>query len=442
MVAAVERPNFPQPWLQWAAYYSLALLFFSPMPMAAPQLNGVASYEYLRQERFLAALFTEQPARRATDLFIVQQHRQMEIRCTNSFSARRHVKTWIEGAAINNTSDVLQNYADAMAAFAQLINVPLEPGDRLLIDAPILSAVTVSLNGVALGQIEQSGIFDVLLRTWIGSVPLSSTFRSNLLAAGQANAQLLARFEQISPVPERVDYAQTLAIALQTEAELTASNAETELAESSESTAGANQLNPPQTSSAQSQQPQAIALTEAEPEAVTNTSQKAAAEPDTVPETNLASASTGETPAEAEPATVTELASVNSTTELAPAETEIDQVATLSTPEEQAINEAIDAASLLQQQLYYSDLIKLVNREVRYPQRAIQRAYEGRVTLMVTIDVDGELLAVETAMSSDYGLLDRAAAKAVKDAVPFPAPPWDASEDELSFTLPIEFKLQ
>ena len=41
-----------------------------------------------------------------------------------------------------------------------------------------------------------------------------------------------------------------------------------------------------------------------------------------------------------------------------------------------------------------------------------------------------------------FDQIHRAAAKAVKDAVPFPAPPWDASEDELSFTLPIEFKLQ
>ncbi|BFM05470.1 TonB family protein [Halioxenophilus aromaticivorans] len=402
--------------------YLLAIItagLISHSSTAAPLLNGVSSYEYLGKERFIAALFLDSPATEADAIFELQQHRQMEIRCTNNFSARRHVKTWIEGAAINNPTAVLKDYADAMVAFTQLINVPLKPGDRLLIDAPNDAPVAVLLNDVELGKIEPPGIFDVLLRAWIGSVPLSSAFRANLLAAGDVDQDLSNRFSQLRPIPERTAFAQTLAASIKD---------------------GALEREPSNTSQLTQAQPQS------QEEPAPPTRRSTLASQLTPPATPVTTNSAPAIPAPAQQAP-TQAQPQRATTTLPepapqPAQAPAQRLAATTEDEDDQTSAPITAQTLLQQQLYHSDLLGRVYREVKYPRRAIDRNYQGRVTLQVVIDQKGALKELQTLDESQYGILNRAAEKAVKEAAPFPAPPVDEPGEDYAFTVPVEFKLQ
>jgi TonB family protein len=321
-----------------------------------------------------------------------------------SVLTRRHVKTWVEGAAINNPTAVLKDYAEAMVAFTRLINVPLKPGDRLLIDAPNDAPVSIILNEVVLGQIEPPGIFDVLLRTWIGSVPLSSTLRSNLLAAGDTNAELYARFSQIRPSPERVAYAEALLLPPTTvENDLTLPTPD----QQSSPAPSVAVLQPRQ--AAQAPTPEPVQST---PEPTQTSAPAPAPTPEPTPPAPAVAVAVAEEPL--------------------PEQENDDEI----------ITEPFSAEALLEQQLYHSDLLERVYQQVKYPRRAIDRNYQGRVMLQVMIDEEGEVVAVNTLSESNFGILNRAAEKAVKAAAPFPAPPMDLDGDDYAFTVPIEFKLQ
>jgi len=399
--------------------------------LAAPSLNGVASYEYLGNERFIAALYTDKPAVDSESVFSALQHRQMEIRCTNTFSARRHIRTWIEGAAINNPASVLKDYAEAMVAFTEMINVPLKPGDQVLIDAPVNSPVSVSLNGFSLGEIPQSGIFDVLLRTWVGNVPLSSTFRQNLLVRGDVDQELYNRFVQTRPSDDRLAYARSVADG----SFAAAMNAEAQ-AEATPTAEAAAEPKPAPTTAVAAAKADTAPKPKAKPEASKETAEaQVAANPAPAKKEaenkELEVADTGAKPA---PPPKLEVAAINKPALPAKSVDDEDDDDLLDTP--------LNAQTLLEQQLYHSNLLAWVYKKVSYPRRAVDRNYQGRVTLQATIDENGKLLEVATLEESKYTMLDRAAESAVKDSAPFPKPPMNLNGKPYTFTVPIEFKLQ
>lgn len=398
------------------AFCAFCLLCLAVFSRAETSLNGLASYQYLGKERFIAALYSENRANRPEAL-LRGQHRRMEIRCTNSFSARQQIRTWIEGAAINNSASQLENHAASMVKFTQLINTSLQPGDQILIDSPVDSPVTISLNTVELGQIAATGFFDVLLQSWIGKVPPSSTFRKNLLAEGIVDQQLQQRFDAIHPSEDRILFAQTLIGApLETEpTEITDDNIEPSLATDIPQAAESNAETPTIT-------PSNSAVS---PAPTTPTSEPVTLAPLTTAPNTIDSEPSSAEPEKAEVDTA--LISVE------PADSN-DQA-----PDSPPL---LDADTLLQQQLYHSDLLRMVNQAVKYPRRAISRNHEGRVTLQVRIDNEGAVQQIETLDASDHNTLNRAAEKAVEAAAPFPAPPMELNDEDYVFTVPIEFRLQ
>src|SRR5690606_26431291 len=102
----------------------------------------------------------------------------------DSISARAINSMWIEGMAINNPSAALEAEANNLATLNNMIRRRLREGDVLTFDAEPGNGMKVSLNGVQLGHIESNNFFNMLLRTWIGSIPLSTEFRASLMAGG------------------------------------------------------------------------------------------------------------------------------------------------------------------------------------------------------------------------------------------------------------------
>ena len=105
--------------------------------------------------------------------------------------------------AINAGPKQLAVQSKNMAKFSNLLSVKLIRGDIFTIDR-LADTMVVSLNGETLGTIQDPSLFDLLIRTWIGRVPLSSDFRAALLSNGKIDRKLLAQFESTVPSEERI----------------------------------------------------------------------------------------------------------------------------------------------------------------------------------------------------------------------------------------------
>ena len=59
--------------------------------------------------------------------------------------------------------------------------------------------VNITINDVFLGNIAGDKFFNMLLRTWVGRVPLSSDYKDDILKNGKVSADLKSRFDKIKP---------------------------------------------------------------------------------------------------------------------------------------------------------------------------------------------------------------------------------------------------
>lgn len=86
--------------------------------------------------------------------------------------------------------------------------------------------------------------------------------------------------------------------------------------------------------------------------------------------------------------------------------------------------------------------LKYINRNIKYPQAAIEKELEGTVIVSFLVDKDGKVTDVKVVKSVDP-LLDEEAMKAVKDS-----PAWTPAKDAkgnavaVRYNLPVVFNLQ
>ena len=86
----------------------------------------------------------------------------------------------------------------------------------------------------------------------------------------------------------------------------------------------------------------------------------------------------------------------------------------------------------------YRDIVgRKIRGSVQYPKKAKKRNLQGRVTIAVTIDADGEITGLKITQSSGHRILDRSALKAVKESAPFSNPP----DGPVTVIVPIQFRL-
>ena len=86
----------------------------------------------------------------------------------------------------------------------------------------------------------------------------------------------------------------------------------------------------------------------------------------------------------------------------------------------------------------YRDIVdRKIRGSVQYPKKAKKRNLQGRVTIAVTIDADGEITGLKITQSSGHRILDRSVLKAVKESAPFSNPP----DGPVTVIIPIQFRL-
>lgn len=388
---------------------------------SAPLLNGVATQSELGKEQFVAGLFTSTLSSDAKSVLIANEDKRMQVRVTaERLSSRRFKRLWIEGMAINASSSELQKHAQHMADFSNMLKIKLIAGDIFTIDRSG-NSVTISLNGTNLGQIPDASFFDLLLRTWIGPVPLSSDFKDSLLVAGDVTPSMLGKFETTRPTDERIAAVENAikARAKKEEAEKEGSDQKVAVAKADIKP----KITPPVTLTPPAPAPTPLAPAPELPgqsKTVASAPEPKKAEPAPKPKPE---------PAE-EPPKVAALT--------APPETLLDE--DILEDEEEDLD--FTAESLLSQQLYIAKLKRWSSSKLKYPSRAASRGHEGNVRLSIVVDRSGKVKSVDVIEEAPYSSLTKEAKNAINRADPFPPMPDDVKGDTFVFTLPVVFKLQ
>jgi len=87
-------------------------------------------------------------------------------------------------------------------------------------------------------------------------------------------------------------------------------------------------------------------------------------------------------------------------------------------------------------------VVKKIAKKHIYPRSAISREIEGKARVKVTLGRDGVITAYEVVQASGEAILDKAIPKMMKKLTPLPAPPASLPDANLTFVIPITWRLQ
>lgn len=379
---------------------SLLLASAGSLAFAAPStLNGMATHIDLGKEQFIGALYATPVSANADTLLNSTQAMRMELKITapEGVTTRRFSRWWIEGMAINNSPALLTEQADNMVKFDGLFKGRFAPNDIIAFSYEPAKGVNVSINDVLLGNIASDKFFSMLLRTWIGKVPLSSDYKDGILKNGSVSAELKNRFDKIKPSKERITEVAAWS-KIKSAAELAAEKEkEKEAKEAAAKTAGATSSASDTAKQLAAQKAEQAKAEAAKAEAAKLAAQKAAA----------SSAATTKPSADSE-------------------------------EDEQP---ALTAQSLLARQFYVSDQLKKIYANVRYPKKALEKHETGNVRLTVVINRQGNLISAVIAQGSGSEELDQAALEAVNKTTLAPMPD-SIKGATFELAAPLRFTLQ
>ena len=91
--------------------------------------------------------------------------------------------------------------------------------------------------------------------------------------------------------------------------------------------------------------------------------------------------------------------------------------------------------------IYRSNLLKKTYQHVIYPGSAIDRDQQGDVILKLTISREGEIQNMDYDKRADFSSLNKAAARAVENATPYPPAPKQLHGENFEIIMPIKFRL-
>ncbi|MFO1370153.1 MAG: TonB family protein [Marinagarivorans sp.] len=414
----------------------LTLLLPASSFASEPVLNGVAIYSELGSEQFVAGLYTSKTTNDAKAILLDEGDQRMEVRVlANSLLGNRFKRMWIEGVAINAGTGEMAKHSQNLADFSNFMSIKLQRDDILSI-ARQGNSTLVRVNNLELGKIPSGEFYNLLLRTWIGPVPLSSGFRDGLLTSGKVDEKTISIYSKISPTPERIAVIRTALIA-----------------------AGKNKGKPADIAAVKPEPTKPDPAAKVEPAAKEVAKTEPAKEPVKEPIKEVAKVEppkpADKPPVKAEPHETTApaaTAAVAAAGTAAQTASQVAKAATPSTPPKPAAakaNEVFEedekqetADSLLVQQLYIAKLSKRTAGFVKYPKAALSKEQEGTIRLAITINRAGQVTNVKSSSTNDVPVLTQAAVEAANRASPYPSIPEQIKSDSFTFTIPITFRVK
>jgi len=366
---------------------------------------GFAEHKELGQALFIAALSADSHDLNNGQVVLFGKKKICLKIAANRVYPRKLVNFFIQGAAINNSSSQLEKNADHMALFATSIKGKLVQGDLLsFYHDEAKKQTTVSLNEIELIAVESDEFFDVVLSSFIGSVPPSREFREAILGI-QESKTAKAQFAKLTVKPNRKSEVSQWLIA------------------NSEGTENHDNLN-------QQDEEEATPSDKAINEGRDTLKEIAFAQPpEGKPIQEQPSKKT-----EAKTVEKTEVASLHKAEKTAPQKTNRRK----RKPSESKVN----AQDILKSQLFAQKLLQISRKSIGYPRRAQQLRQTGSVLASVTIDRKGNLSDVTLLNSADYSALNKAVLKGIENAQPFPEIPDEIRGEQYSFIVPVTFALR
>jgi len=125
--------------------------------------------------------------------------------------------------------------------------------------------------------------------------------------------------------------------------------------------------------------------------------------------------------------------------------TEFIEPEEIKTPEEEYIPPPQPSPEVVKKvkESYEGKLTSAIRKQINYPKIAQLRQWQGEVLLRIEIDLQGNIVKIETVEKSRYKVLDDEANAMVKRAASsFPPRPKEYGLENINVLVPISFKLQ
>jgi len=380
-------------------------------------LNGSTVYSDLGRDQFVAALYTETVHNNPQVIETLDSEKRMEVRILNNYSKRRWINLWMQSISINNSRENFSDSAEELIALMQAAKSAPQKGDILEYLFSPQSGTSMRFNGTELISDLSGEVFGLLLRTWIGAIPPSTSFKEELLG-NQRNQQARDLLENLTPDKQRIALAASWIVAEPVEQEASKQEVFKQKVKPIAAPVAVPTTAPkPIQTAALNKEPVKKLLPVSILEAKTAPPEKLSVSEDAAP--------------------VQVAANENSISDQSISEITDNQAA--EEPEEEIDFNVIEA---LAQRDYTPLVVQKIYQNISYPSRAVSKNQQGTVRVAIKIARSGELQSALTTQESKHSSLNRAALKAVEKAAPFPTLPEEITADSFELSIPITFRLQ
>lgn len=375
-------------------------LLFSCSAKAELILNGSTIYSDLGRDQFVAALYTETAHNNPEVIQAMDTEKRMEVRILNNYSKRRWVNLWMQSISINNSRENFSDSAEELIALMQAPKSAPKKGDILEYLFSPESGTSMRFNGTELISGLSGEVFGLLLRTWIGAIPPSTSFKEELLG-NRRNTAAQDLLQNLTPDKQRVALAASWILPEPVK----------------------DVVKPAAPALKEKVIATPIETADIKEEPVVAAESPGAEKPPAGQETGPGTVAASETSSSGQPA----------------AEISEEPEPVAEEPEEEIDFNVIEA---LAQRDYTPLVVQKIYQNISYPSRAVSKNQQGTVRVAIKIGRSGELQNVLTTQESRYSSLNRAAVKAVEKAAPFPILPEQITAESFELSIPITFRLQ
>lgn len=185
----------------------LAILLLSSFTHSLT-LNGIGSYQQLRKEFYIGALYLADPSNDPQAILNSTGSKRMALKVTTKrWSPRRWSLQWQNDIAINNPFSNDKELTEHLMMFTGFLGDNLRTGDEIIIDYITAKGTNVSINGVRIIETNTDELFNYLVNVWIGKLPPSGEFKARILDQlddGKAK-DLLDRYNAVTYNDQRSD---------------------------------------------------------------------------------------------------------------------------------------------------------------------------------------------------------------------------------------------
>lgn len=384
-------------------------------------MNGSSIYTDLGKDQFAAALYLETRQKNPSAANSMEGEKRMEVRVLNNYSKRRWFNLWMQSISINNSRESFSESAQDLMTLMQAAKSAPQKGDFIEYLSSPDQGTSMRFNGTELVAGLPGEVFSLLLNTWIGAIPPTTSFKDEILGE-QRNPEAVDLLDRITTDPQRVNLAASWILPPEPVAKAVAKVKPKSVSKEKLKVKTAVSAKPkvlPASIENQPVAPKAAAVATATVATAALTANKPSAA------TPKAEADSKKTKTDSLAKTSAETAS---TVQEVAADTE-DEV-------------DFSIAEALAMRDYTPLVVQAIFKKIRYPSRAIDKGYEGTVRMSIVVNKSGALEKATVAQESRYSILNKAAIRATEKAAPFPELPAALNTNQFEITVPITFKLQ